>query len=474
MAKIAFVQNLAYEYLGVMYLSSVLKKAGHDVEIFIGDGGKRLIEEVIEYDPGIVAFSCTTGLHRWCLKMAEDLKKRSRAFMVLGGPHPTFFPEMIMSPGVDGVCIGEGEAPLLELAGGISNSEDISGIRNWWLKLPGENIIKNEIRNLIEDLDSLPFPDRELYSRRYPSINKSQKAFITARGCPFNCSFCFNHAMKKIYAGKGKYVRRRSIKNVIEEIKEVKNNYNLKVVYIQDDTFTLDKEWIREFSDVYKSEIALPFICLIRADTTDEETIRLLKNANCTRVFFGIESGDEGLRNNLLSKGVTDKEIFETAALLKKYKIPFRTYNMLGLPGETIEQAFKTIDINVKIGTDYPWCSLFQPYPRTVLGESAVTMGYLDRESNIAESSFFRTTVLKSPQSRELANLQKLFFWNVKIPIFKPLIGKLIKLPSNFVFDIFFLIGYGYCFLRSESFTLKELMTIGVNNLKRFFFSSSS
>ena len=471
MARVAFVQNMAFEYLGVMYISAMLKKHGHKVEMFIvGKNEEKAIEEISSFKPDLVGFPCTTGVHRWALKFAGKMKDKVPGKVILGGAHATYFPEVINEPQVDIICRSEGEYAVLEIADKIDMGADISDTLNCWVKVNGE-ITKNDQRPLVENLDELPFPDRKLYIRKYPYLKRSQKAFIGGRGCPFDCTFCFNHALIKLYKGKGKVVRYRSVDNLIAEIKEVKDKYSLKTVYMQDDTFILNKKWVAEFAEKYKREVGLPFVCLIRADLADEEMIKKLAEAGCKNVFFGVEAGSEDLRNSLLKKKVTDEEIRSVAALLKKYGMRFRTYNMLGLPGETLEDAFKTVSINAEIGTDYPWCALFHPFPGTELAEYAKEKGLLDASVDTANPSFFKDSIIKSEHKRELVNLQKLFFYGVKFPRSMPLIKRLIRLRPNTFFDLAFLASYAWCYLLSENLTLREMLSVGFRNVKGFFFS---
>jgi radical SAM superfamily enzyme YgiQ (UPF0313 family) len=462
---------MAFEYLGVMYISSILKKHGHMVEMFIvTNNEEKAIEEIISLEPDLVGFPCMTGVHRWALSFAGKLKKRTPCRVIFGGAHPTYFPDVINEPEIDIVCRSEGEYPTLEIANKIDKGLDFSDTMNCWFKSNGK-IIKNELRPLIQNLDELPFPDRELYIKKYPYLKRSQRVFIGGRGCPFDCAFCFNHALTKLYKNKGNIVRYRSVDNVIAEINEVKNKHGLKTVYMQDDTFILNKKWVAEFAEKYKRKVGLPFICLIRADMADEEIIKKLSEAGCKNVFFGVETGSEDLRNSLLKKKVSDEEIRYIAALLKKYGMNFRTYNMLGLPGETLEDAFKTVSINAKIGTDYPWCALFHPFPGTELAEYAKEKGLLGASVDTANPSFFKDSIIKSEHKRELVNLQKLFFYGVKFPGSMPLIKRLIRLRPNIIFDLAFLASYGWCYLFSENLTIREMVSVGVRNVKGFFFS---
>lgn len=471
MARVAFVQNIAFEYLGVMYISAMLKKHGHVVEMFIvSNNENRTIEEMAAFGPDLVGFPCTTGVHRYALRFAGKVKEKMPCKVIFGGAHATYFPDVINEPAVDIICRSEGEYAVLELSDKMDKGVDLSDTMNCWFKVDGK-IIKNDQRPLVENLDALPFPDRELYISKYPYLKRLQKAFIGGRGCPFDCTFCFNHALIKLYKGKGKVVRYRSVDNLIAEIKEARERYGLRTVYMQDDTFILNKRWVIEFAEKYKREVGLPFVCLIRADLADEEMIKKLSESGCKNVFFGVEAGSEDLRNSLLKKKISDEEIRSVATLLKKYGMKFRTYNMLGLPGESLDDAFKTVALNAEIRTDYPWCALFHPFPGTELAEYAKENGLLDASVDTANPSFFKDSIIKSEHKRELVNLQKLFFYGVKFERAMPLIKRLIRFRPNIVFDLAFLVSYGWCYLLSENLTLKEMMSVGIRNVRSFFFS---
>jgi radical SAM superfamily enzyme YgiQ (UPF0313 family) len=225
-----------------------------------------------------------------------------------------------------------------------------------------------------------------------------------------------------------------------------------------------------EFLKIYKKEIDLPFVCLVRADLMDEEIVGELKKSNCHSVFFGIETGDEELRNRLLKKNIKDTQLIEAARLLKKYKIKFRTYNIIGLPGEELCQAFKTVELNIKIKTDYPWCSLYFPYPGTELGEIARSENLIEKEWDRINSSFFYRSIIRSEYKKELSNLQKFFFYAVKIPWAFPLIKRVIKIKESILFDLAFLFSYTINYLKSENLTPKDLFNIARYNIRVFFF----
>lgn len=470
MARIAFVQNIAFEYLGVMHLSAVLKEAGHEVEVFLLEQSEQsLARQALDFEPSLVAFSCTTGVHHWAISFASLLRQMRPTLTIFGGPHATFFPELIEQPSVDIICRGEGEGAIVEIADKLDAGKPLADTLNCCFKSNGQ-IVRNDLRPLIEDLDSIPDADRSLYRSKYKYLRKSVAAFMAGRGCPFRCSFCFNHAMQKLYAGRGRFVRFRSPARVINEIESVKARFNLRTIYMQDDTFVLNKKWVKEFSDLYRDRIRLPMLCLVRADQADEDSIAALKSAGVKNIFFGIESGDEILRNETLKKGVTERDIHRTAALLRKHGIRFRTYNMVGLPGETLQQALKTLRINADIRTDFPWCAIFHPFPGTELGEIAAQTGLMMRSSDDAPPSFFRESILRLPQSNEIVNLQKLFYYGVKFPSLIPLIERAIRLRPNPIFDFLFLIGYAVSLYGSENMTLGEILSTGLRNVGQFFY----
>ncbi len=469
MAKIAIVQDIYWEYLGVMYIASVLKRGGHRVEVFIERSDKNLVKGLLDFAPDLTAFPVTTGMHIRAVETAHAIKKFINTKIIFGAYHPTFFPEIISEDCVDIICRGEAEETMLELADRVDRNEDFS-VFNCWVK-DGKGIIKKDVRPLVADLDSLPFPDRKLYIAKYPFMKTGQAHVIAGRGCPFSCSFCFNHAFRRLYKDKGEAFRLRSVGNVIEEIKEIKTRFGPKSIYMQDDTFALDKKWVLDFLDSYAKLVKLPFVCMIRVDSVDEKLISRLKEAGCSSVFFGVETGSEALRNSLLNKKITDAQIVETAALLKKYGLRFRTFNMLNLPGESLKDAYKTVELNQKIKTDFPWSSLYYPYPGTELADHALRSNLIEDTPSKAQPSFFKAGMISSSHKNRLANLQKLFFYAVKFPRLFPLVKKIIGIRPNIFFDFAFLAGYAYNLIKSEGLSFGDTLRIGRRNMGRFFFN---
>lgn len=436
--KILFIQFASGYYIAPMLLSSVLKKHGHNTSILVESDDARILNHIKQLRPDIIAFSCTTGNHIWAARIARKIKQSFDVVTIAGGPHPTFFPDFIEEQGIDVVARGEAEFAIAEMVDNIQNGKDITSINNLWVK-KNNKVYKNDLRDLLENLDKLPYPDRSLYRRNAVLEGTS---FVAGRGCPYNCSFCFNHSSREMYKGKGRYVRIKSPKATIAEIEDVKIKHGLKKVVFDDDIFITDRRWLAEFCRLYRKNIKLPFKCFVRANLVDEELVMMLKESMCETVYFGIESGDQGLRTTILNKAVTDEQLVNAGRLFNKHGIKIGTFNMMGIPTETTEQALKTIRLNRLAKADYPRIMLLQPYPKTKIAEFAVENGYMDQFSaDEFGVSFLRKSLIKQNNINELINLQRLAYFAIKSRLAGIIIKRLAKLPNNRLFDLLFLIS---------------------------------
>lgn len=471
MAKLLFLQDLEYEFLGPMYVSSMLKKHGHKVLMCIGSRMDDFRSTISAFKPDFVAFSIMSGSHHWALNIARQIKKEYGITNIFGGPHPTYFPDFIEEKDVDIIVRGEGEKACLELMDRFNNTEDYLDVKNLWISRDGQ-IHKNEVRCLDEDLDEYPFPDRELYADLKGKIDLSVRNVIASRGCPWNCTFCFNDSMKNLYKNKGKYVRIRNIDKVIEETKTLRDTTKTKTIYFIDDVFGLNSSWLYEFLPRYKHEIGIPFVCLIRADVIckNEKYAQYLADYGCISACFGVESGNEYIRNSILNKSVSNDEIYKAADRLHKAGVKFRTFNILGLPGETLEDAFCTVKINIDIKTDHPWCSIFMPFPGTKLTEYAKKEGYLPHDytiDNLSKSFYAESSLINHPQIRQLQNLQNFFQTAVLWPWTFGIIKRLIRLPQNAIFTAWFGLIYFIVYVRSEKRSFWRTLYFTLRNYQR-------
>jgi radical SAM superfamily enzyme YgiQ (UPF0313 family) len=439
--RVLFVtEQIDYEPQGIMHLSSALKAAGHEVELAIASHHDPLAV-ARQFRPHVAAYSLITGSHRPSLELNRKIKAElPGVFAAFGGPHPTFFPEMVREPGVDSICRGEGEQALVELldALGRGGPEAALGVENWSFLRDGE-VVSNPVRPYIEDLDSLPFPDRALVYERDPVTARSKiKHFLTGRGCPYNCSYCFNHALSELYRGKGRRVRQRSVDHVLEEIASVRGHYPLEFVVFVDDTFVLSSKWLEEFAEKYPRQIGLPFFCNSRANLVTAEQVRLLKEAGCQTVSMGIEVADDRIRNELLNRHMSREQILEAARLLREGGLHFTTTNIIGLPTSTLDDDLATLELNVEARPSYAHVFIFQPYPRTGLGEYTREQGWMvGTFDDIGEVAWDHSVLSFDPaHKRGLAVLQRFFAIGVEWPRLIPLIKRLIALPDNPAFRL--------------------------------------
>ena len=419
--NILFLQKPFFmEPLGVMYLSSSLKQGGHKVDIITTD--EDVSQKIKEYKPQIIASSVMTGDHQM---YSETIKKIKTEFpevtFVAGGPHPTFFPAYLKESSFDAIGRGECESAFNEFCTTLEKGDDISQVKNFWIKNKGGEIIKNNVRPLENDLDSLPFPDRDL-ARKYAIISQTPILhFLSSRGCPFDCSYCFNHSFSKLYrdeSGSAKQVRFRGVENLVREIEEAISDFPTSFVYFQDDTFILNQKKVNQFADKYPSKVGLPFHVHVRANLINPSLVSTLRDAGCYSVHMAAETANDEIRNKLLRRNMTKDQIISASHEIKKSGIKLMLQNMIGLPDSTLDDDLETVRLNQQCKPDCSWVSIFQPYPGTWLGDYCKNKGLYDGNFSDLDSGFFDKSVLNFPDERkkQLANLQKLFGLMVENP----------------------------------------------------------
>jgi len=427
--------------LGIANLSAVLSSQGHICDVLIQNAeGRNFLKKIKILCPDIIAFSCSTGRQVWANRISGEIKNFLNVLTIMGGIHPTIYrDEAIEEEHIDIICVGEGEYPLLELANRREKKQDITDIRNLWVKA-GKATFRNDLREL-NDINSLPFPDRSLYYKYSYNRNIPVKRFISTIGCPFLCSFCQNHLLQELYKNKGAYIRRKAVERVISEVLYVKERYPLELVHFSDDIFAIDKSWLEDFSRSYKKIIRLPFNCNTRISCLDEDTVRLLKESGCHAVSFGLESGNDFLRNKIVLKGISNEEILEKTAILKKYKIKILTSNMIALPQESIANAYETVQLNRRIRADYMRIFVARPYKGTELFEYGKSHRLLHNRALDAKN--FETldnVYFKTNCENEFKNLRYLFYLIVKFPALEKISRILIELPFSKIYKLLFFI----------------------------------
>lgn len=439
--------------LGISVISASLKKAGYDVALFdttyydirTGEEHTRKVGEAIlefkksniadyttkkntdyrqdlakllhEFKPDVIGLSITTANNYYfAMEILGLVRKKFNGNIIVGGYVATVATQKIIDEKVvDAVCQGEGEAPIVEFCDTVMAGKEPSGIQNIWFKRrdTGE-VIKNKMRKLV-DANELPYLDWDIFEDKAfykPFLGKVYRAghVEMSRGCPYQCTYCIEPTLQKQYRGLGIYHRRKTPKRMIAELKYLKEKYNLNMFKFWDGTFLLFPDGqLEEFAQMYRDEIGLPFFITTRAETASQENnIKLLKHAGCVCVSFGIESGSPDIRQKVLNRWMSDQQIINAFALLKKYNIRISGLNMIGLPYETREDIMKTIKLNKVAGADSSRPNIFQPYQGTPLRDIAIKESWISTEDDEFQ---VEKSMLKMPQlsREEIDGLKKVF-----------------------------------------------------------------
>ncbi|MBD3249371.1 radical SAM protein [Candidatus Woesearchaeota archaeon] len=405
-----------YYPIGLGYIASSLKKAGHDVLIYNADASKKdektaryknsyamqmgthktylesidddenivwvEIKKVIsKYNPDVLAITTSSAKFKSAVKIADIFKRmKKEGLVVVGGPHATICPdETINNKHVDIIIKGEGERTAVELFENIKERKDISGIKGISYKKEGKTI-HNEDRELIENLDELPFPEKKdiAFPERYSK--NMFGAIVGLRGCPFRCSFC---AAQCTWSRR---VRFRSADNVLDEIKYVINEFGTKEFFFWDDSFTVNRDRTMELCrKIIKEGLNISWGCSTKVTLLDEELVRLMKKAGCSSVELGVETGSEKMLK-LIKKDITIPQVRRAMNLLKKYRISYTLFMMIGFPEETKEDIEQTIKFIKEAESGFICFSIFTPYPGTELYEKAKELKLIPK--NIAWEHF--------------------------------------------------------------------------------------
>ncbi|MBF0574054.1 MAG: B12-binding domain-containing radical SAM protein [Desulfamplus sp.] len=387
---------------------------------------ENILSEIIKISPDIIAFSIHTPHWEGISSIISAIKKTGssiNAMIVCGGYHPTLCPdEVINHSGVDVICIGEGERPFLDLIQRLENRKNYTDIQGLWIKKRsffGTKIFKNSLPEP-ENLDELPYWDRELFAESGISAEQFSLTHIggfpmaSGRGCPYNCNFCNNTSILKMYSAnghKGKhYVRKRSVENVIEECQFLVEKYDAQSFEFWDEMFATDSEWVKTFCEIYTEKINKPFICAIRVERADRMTLHRLHDAGCKCLFMGVEVGNESYRKKYLNRNMSNAVIAKAFEDAKAVGLERFAWVMIGLPDETPQLIEETISFLFEIKPDIIGWSLFHPLPGTYLYNYCIEKGYLkidkDKLNGILEESFvfpyqnaptYKVPLLKQP-----------------------------------------------------------------------------
>lgn len=332
--------------MGVRYLYSILKEKGYSTNLiffkhlWLSDAilpteleYEKLLEllEALKVNMVGISVGCSS-FFKIAVEITMRIKKRLGISLIWGGVHPTIQPEECIKI-ADFVCVGEGEYALLELISKLSKGESIENIENIWIRKKNGGVIRNNLGPLIQDLDSLPFPDYSNLNKYFIekdkvllvdpfSLYNLQYHIMASRGCPYFCSFCVESIHKKMYKGKGRVIRRRSVENVISELRNAREHLlGVRLIGFFDNVFSTDLDWVANFTKQYKQLVDIPFWCYFHPLMVREEILALLKDANIAFVNIGVQSGSERIRKNVFNRRDSNKDILEAVKKIQNQKI---------------------------------------------------------------------------------------------------------------------------------------------------------
>jgi len=306
---------------------------------------KRIMKEVAKTKPDIIIFSIVSDIFGWACSYAENIKREQPNIkIVFGGPHITAVPQNVLSNWfIDFIIAGEGEYPMLELVQALEAKTCYQDIRNLGYKKQGKIII-NETRPLLQELDKLPFPDVDLFLDVNPYAKKEYN-IITSRGCVNKCSYCHNSMDRRLlWKNSGDFLRRRSIDNVIAELKERKLKYGFNTLCFWDEVFTYDERWLEEFGKKYRREINVPFWTFVHPRHITEKTVKLLEEMGCWEVEMGVQTLNQDVKTNLLHRYETKQDVIKAIELFKNSKIRLVIDVIFGLPQLKDEDYIELIE----------------------------------------------------------------------------------------------------------------------------------
>jgi radical SAM superfamily enzyme YgiQ (UPF0313 family) len=356
-----------YPPLGILYLSAFLKRQGFSVEVF--DATFRDFSDfedtVKRLKPRILGLYANIITRDNVLRLAQIAKANGVEFVVAGGPDASEWCDRYFANGVDIIGLNEGELTLQELIPwlqqqGMKNLEQVRGI----MFLKNGKVHRTPPRPAITDLDSLPWPDRDVlemdqyFSAWKSHHGESSVSLITARGCPFHCAWCSSEVF-------GHTHRQRSPKDVVDEMLMLKERYNPDIMWISDDVLTINKKWTQEFIREVKARNAQhPYECLSRVDLVDREILKGLRETGCFRIWYGAESGSQKVLDSM-TKGTTVQQVREAARITQEVGMQAGFFILLGYPEETTADIQMTIDFLKETRPDVVGTSIAFPIKGT-------------------------------------------------------------------------------------------------------------
>ena len=395
--------------LNLCYLAAYGRQEHPDAQFNILDAEANdlCLEEVLsktnKFKPDLIGITTTTSVFNSIIGLCKLLKESLPNIpIVLGGPHVSALPESSLSEtGADFVVIGEGEITFAELIAALkSNRKDFASIDGLAFLDQNHNVWRTQPRQLIEDLDVLPFPARDLVDNKLYSPPPTKRVSLgintmisTSRGCPFNCGFC---SFQVVW---GRKTRVRSSQSVVSEIRECIQKINVTSINFADEYFTAQKKRVLGICNLLRQEgLIVPWVCSSRAAGLDRETLASMKSAGCHEISFGVESGNLEILK-LMDKKLDLAEAERVIRLTQSLGITTHASYVLGYPGETVETIKDTIRFAKRLNTDVAAFFIASPLPGSRLYQEALEKGFVRPDSTWLDYSLLsnQPSVLETP-----------------------------------------------------------------------------
>lgn len=421
-SKIKPLVDLEAIQFGISFISSFLKQHGHKTRLLVMTRASEfsLIDQHIQqFNPHLICFTAVATEFPFVERIARYIKERYPApFLMAGGAHVSLAPEEAMLATFDALCIGEGEEPTLELVEQLAHGNRPTGIANLWIR-HASGVEKNPPRPFISDLDALPYPDREMW---YPWIDfplsAMRPSLLLGRGCPYDCTYCCNHALSKLASGP--YVRVRSARNIIGEIEQILAVLpDIKEIYFEVETFCAKQEWSLEVCaelERFNSHRNRPLVFGVNIRVSphfarqDMDAYFLnLKRAGFRSVNIGLESGSNRVRSEILQRRYSNDDLLKAVAAAKRQGIDVVFFNLIGLPAETLTDFHETVAVNYLAQPHWHYLSIFFPYPGTRLHE--ICQQSVDLPKNMLDQGMERVRATLDFPDFSRAQIQKAFIW---------------------------------------------------------------
>ncbi|MBA7607592.1 Anaerobic magnesium-protoporphyrin IX monomethyl ester cyclase [subsurface metagenome] len=358
--------------IGLAYIGAICEKEESNVKVIddylLNLPYEKLGKKISEASPDLVGVTMSSLVYSEAVKTMQLCKKIvPDAKIIAGGPHPTVMPEktLLGIPELDAVVIGEGEKTVSEIIERFRKNRGFRGVKGTCFR-KGKKIVKNPPRPFIENLDELPFPAWHLFPiKKYPRKTNFLSVvpvdnINSSRGCPFRCAFC---SVKSIW---GLTYRYFSPERTTEEIKHLVESYGTKGIYFREDNFTLNKKRVEKLCKlIIKENLDVKWVCESRVNLITKDIAKLMKRAGCETIWFGTESGSQRVLDKVLCKGITLEQTKRAFKILDDAGIRRGASFMVGVPGETIKDMYKTIKFTKEIDPDYTGFNIFVGIPKS-------------------------------------------------------------------------------------------------------------